>query len=101
MDVPKPIIDAINTMLAPYGKTYRADEPEPVVKRISGPRFLSVSDAMAYSGMTRWNIWNHARQGHFRTQKTGAHRSCATLIDKESFDEWLSGKQNRKETERK
>ena len=28
MEVPKAIVDAINTMLAPYGKTYRADEPE-------------------------------------------------------------------------
>ena len=101
MDVPKAIIDAINTMLAPYGKTYNADEPEPAVKRISGPRFLSVADAMAYSGMSRWNIWNHARQGHFRTQKTGSHRSCSTLIDKESFDEWLNGKTSNRKAEQK
>ena len=87
-DIPQPIIDAINAMLTPYGRTW-ADTSPVAVKEIEEPRFLSLRDAMIYSGLKRWNLYNHARQGHFTWKKIGQARRSPVLIEKKSFDQWL------------
>ena len=88
MNVPQPIIDAINTMLAPYGRTFE-DNPTQAVKKIDEPRFLSMRDAMIYSGLKRWSLWNHARLGHFIWKKIGPAKRSTVLIEKKSFDHFL------------
>lgn len=88
MNIPQPIIDAINTMLAPYGRSF-SDTSSQAVKKIEEPRFLNLHDAMLYSGLKRWNIYNHARLGHFIWKKMGPAKRSTVLIEKKSFDQWL------------
>lgn len=73
MEVPKHIVDTINTLLAPYGREYT---PEGTRQDGPGKGYLSGDNAAKYLGVTRMTLWRWVRDGRIpRPAKTTEHGS--------------------------
>lgn len=87
-EVPEAIINAINAMLAPYGKKY--EDNDSMVTPIKEPRYINVATAAAYSGISPWLVRFGARNGFYSSRKVGDRaQSRKLIIDKKSFDNWI------------
>lgn len=64
-DVPKPIVDAVNALLAPYGRSYdpMALEAAPPPKAIPVKGYMRAAAAAKYIGVSRMTLWRWEREG--------------------------------------
>ena len=83
--IPPCILDAIETMLSPYG-TSLAD-----VSTGYNRRYMTTKQASVYSGLCQKTIRERALENCFDSLRLGTSSRSRVLIDKNSFDKWLNG----------
>ena len=90
MEIPKSIITAVETLLIPYKVDFQNLLHQKSHKTTTDERrFLSVADAVRYSGCGRWTLFLAAKSGKLKTSKLSPAKSGKLLYDKRSLDDWL------------
>lgn len=92
--VPEPIAAAVDAMLKPYGinvASLTTPKPEP-----DEPRYLTISAAEKYCGLSRWTLSRAFTAGKLPQIKLSAARSGKLLIDRLDLDKFLIGMKKRK-----
>lgn len=80
--IPQCVVDAIETLLSPYGATL-ADVTT------HNRRYMTAKQASVYSGLSSKLIRERARDNAFVSLRMGGTQKSRVLIDKTSFDQWL------------
>lgn len=85
--VPELVQSAVRRLLAPY------QELIPVVNNNSDERYLPVSKAIKYCGVSRWTLSRAAKAGQLKEIKLAAARSGKVLYDRNELDRWMLNQQ--------
>lgn len=86
--IPQCVVDAIETMLLPYG-AHLADI------NTTARRYMTAKQASIYSGISPHTIRERAAEGAFEWIRLGHTSKGRVLIDKYSFDSWLNSFKHR------
>ena len=84
--VPVEVVDAVNTLLHPYGGEY-----VPRIGQDDGKQvWLSMREACQYSRLSRWTIHRGIKDGALEAKRTHRSRCGKVLVRREDLDRWLS-----------
>ena len=83
---PDAIIQACNSMLAPYGLDFSIISPE---NKEPLKKYLSTPEAEEYTSVSRWTLHRAIKAGALPIIKLSKAKSGKVLFDKNDLDEWL------------
>lgn len=83
MDIPKHIIDTINTLLAPYGQEYKPQEetPEPVANDL-----MSYKEACEYCRCSHQTLQRNIRLGRLKFYTIGVGHNAKRLFRRQDLN---------------
>ena len=86
-EIPESIMQAVNTLLAPYGAEYRN------VKHAIGKRYLTLAELREYTGYSRSFIYERLKADELKAIQ---HSPTGTLrFDVEDVDRWMRKKKRK------
>ena len=98
-NLPPSIVDAASAMLKPFGVDFTAllkdqhqEEPQSIAVPVK-PKYLTVADAIKYTGIGRWTLYRAMLDGKIKGCKLTPARGGKLLYDLESIDHWLQNRQ--------
>ncbi len=99
--IPPWVIKAADEMFQPFGvDIVAALTPKPdsasTIKALE-KRFLTVKEAMEYTGLHRWMLWQAEKTGKIRASKLSDAKCGRVLYDRASIDEWLGSRMKQPE----
>lgn len=80
MTVPDSIVQAINTMLAPYGESYTPRSECTAGQQHEG--YLGPRDAAKFIGISRTSLWRLAKAGRIAAHKIGSDRNSRVVFSR-------------------
>lgn len=96
-NLPPSIVDAASAMLKPFGVDFSAllkdhQQEQPGIAAVK-PKYLTVADAIKYTGIGRWTLYRAMLDGKIKGCKLTPARGGKLLYDLESIDLWLQKRQ--------
>jgi excisionase family DNA binding protein len=58
-------------------------------------KFLTINEAVLYTGLSRWTIARQVTAGKIPQIKLGSTKQATVLLDKSDIDRWLCGLKNK------
>lgn len=84
MSIPKPILEAVNALLAPYGETY--------VPGGKTDGYLSIKDAAKYLGISKPMLYKLVKAGRIERIKLGEGVQGKAVISRQSLDAYVASR---------